>query len=92
MLWHFLCCQPHHNIADMLQAFQSSVETHLSSLASGLSSITERMTKLEWLMLEKEVREASKKTPIAASPHKGKRGREVPSALQVQIYNVHAIL
>jgi hypothetical protein len=78
----------------MLQAFQSSVETHLSSLASGLSSITERMTKLEsqQLMLEKEVREASKKTPIAASPHKGKQRQEDSSALQVQIYNVRAIL
>jgi hypothetical protein len=50
------------------------------------------MTKLEsqQLMLEKEVREASKETPIAASPHKGKRRREVPSALQGKIRRVHA--
>ena len=80
--------QAHHNIADMLQAFQSSVETHLSSLALGLSSITDRMTKLESQQhaLEKEVRGASIKT--SASPRKGKRRREVPSALHVCIGNI----
>ena len=73
-------------LADLFQGFQTGIEAQLSSIVSGLDKVSERMTKLEsqQLLLEKELKEASKKVIISTSPRKpGKRRREFPPTLQV---------
>ena len=75
----------HSDILDMLQKFQSSVETQLASVASGLSSVTTRMTELESQQqaLEREVKGACKTAPSSTPHRRRRRRRDVPTALQV---------
>lgn len=83
------------NLADLFHGFQTGIETQLSSIVSSLDRVSERMTKLEsqQLLLEKEVKEASKKVISSTSPRKpGKRRREVPTILQVCIFQLILLL
>ena len=57
----------------MLQKFQSSVETQLASVASGLSSVATRMTELEHQQqaLEREVNGACTTDVSSTLPRRG---------------------
>lgn len=84
--------EQHHELVDMLQTFQSGIESQLSSVVSSLEKVSDRMIRLESRQeaLENEMRQASKKV-TALSPRKpGKRRREVPASLQVCIIHSYA--
>ena len=68
------------DILDILHKFQSSVETQLTSVVSGLNGITDRMTQLE---SQQRMLENASKVSVhvsSGSPRKGKRKGDVPTA------------